>query len=127
MLGDDFFRTAVAAVFDNRIINESDINQLSKLLSLKSIRFFETAIVPPGAVPRTGTTRSVQDSDLLNLKTLTNLEELDLNETAVTDAGLQYLICMKKSKALGLARTKVTPAGVRELQKWLPETEISGP
>jgi hypothetical protein len=46
--------------------------------------------------------------------------ELDLGETDVSDAGLVHLKGLANLKELGLYRTKVTDAGVRELQLALP-------
>jgi hypothetical protein len=47
-----------------------------------------------------------------HLTGMPNLRELDLNDTAVTDAGLAVLASLPKLERLRIARTKVTPDGV---------------
>jgi hypothetical protein len=42
----------------------------------------------------------------------------------VTDAGLKELAGLKSLQSLDLSRTKVTDAGLKELQKALPDCEI---
>jgi hypothetical protein len=46
---------------------------------------------------------------------------LDVANTRVTDAGLQHLRGLSKLKKLNLSGTDVTPSGVRELQRHLPD------
>ena len=60
-----------------------------------------------------------------NLKGLTRLQLLNLHRTpAITDAGLQHLKGLTQLQKLDLANTKVTDAGVKDLQKALPKLEI---
>ncbi len=69
----------------------------------------------------------ITDAGLKSLQRLKNLKTLTLGNTNVTDAGLQYLKGLKKLETLPMDGTKVTREGVRELQKALPTTQISGP
>ncbi len=61
---------------------------------------------------------------LAGLKELKQLQNLDLSQTQVTDAGLEDLATIKGLTVLRLSRTKVTAAGVGELQKALPNCKI---
>jgi Leucine-rich repeat (LRR) protein len=69
----------------------------------------------------------ITDAGLKSLQGLKHLKTLTLGNTNVTDAGLQYLKGLKKLETLPMDGTKVTREGVRELQKALPTTQISGP
>jgi len=59
----------------------------------------------------------VIDSDLEQLKALTNLEELRLSDTQITDAGLAHLKGIPKLKILSLNGTPVTDAGLEHLRE----------
>jgi hypothetical protein len=50
---------------------------------------------------------------------------LDLNDTLVSDAGLNALQGMKGLKYLGFNRTRVTHAGAKRLEQALPNLGIS--
>ena len=56
---------------------------------------------------------------------LEELQELHLFNTQVTDAGLVHLKDLAKLQKLNLNSTQVTGAGVAELQKALPDCQIS--
>ena len=67
----------------------------------------------------------VTDNGLAHLKSLRQLEHLDLKKNQrLTDAGLVHLEEMKNLKRLILIGTKVTPEGVKRLQQKLPKTQI---
>ena len=55
---------------------------------------------------------------------LKNLDDLFLNNTSVTDAGLVHLSTLSQLKLLDLRDTAVTAGGVAELQKALPHCLI---
>jgi Leucine-rich repeat (LRR) protein len=68
----------------------------------------------------------VTDKGLEQIKGLTNLEYLNLyGNDKVTDAGLVNLEGMKKLKNLYLWQTKVTEAGAAKLKKALPQCDIN--
>jgi hypothetical protein len=62
---------------------------------------------------------------LERLEGLTELQELHLTSTPVTDAGLVHLQGLSKLNRLDLSNTLVTDAGVNELQKVLPNCRIT--
>ena len=60
-----------------------------------------------------------------SLAKMTTLEDLVLDGTMITDAGLAKLKTLTKLKTLSVAGTGTTEAGVAELQKALPGAKIS--
>ena len=60
----------------------------------------------------------------MHLKGLTKLQELHLNETKVTDAGLAHLKDLTNLQTLNLRFTQVTDAGLAAMQQTLPTCEI---
>jgi len=68
---------------------------------------------------------TVTDIGLVTLKELDQLLYLDLSETQITDAGLEHLDGLKQLQKLSLNRTQVTDEGVKKLQQALPNCQIS--
>ena len=66
----------------------------------------------------------VTDAGLEHLRGLTNLVWLWLNNTPVTDAGLEHLRGLTNLQWLRLDNTPVTDAGVKKLQKLRPACQI---
>jgi hypothetical protein len=64
--------------------------------------------------------RPANDATVSQLAWLTDLEELVLSGTQVTDGGLQHLKGMTRLKRVSLGRTRVTEAGIADLQQALP-------
>lgn len=69
----------------------------------------------------------VLDAGLFSIGHLSNLELRYLESEQLTDAGLEHLKLHKRLVDIELNETPVTPAGIRDLQKALPNTSISGP
>jgi hypothetical protein len=67
----------------------------------------------------------VTDVGLKELAGLKNLRTLELQKTKVTDAGLKHLAGLKSLQSLHLDGTEVTDVGLKDLQKALPECQIS--
>jgi hypothetical protein len=67
----------------------------------------------------------ITDAGLDHLIKLTALQELDLHETHISDNGLKRLVGLTKLRKLDLHNTRVTDRGVKELQRTLPNCEIS--
>ncbi|MCE9529467.1 MAG: hypothetical protein K8R36_25745 [Planctomycetales bacterium] len=66
----------------------------------------------------------ITDEGIRELTSLTELDWLLLDAPQVTDGALEYLVGMKKMTRLILVRSSVTPAGVSRLQQALPQCEI---
>ena len=54
-----------------------------------------------------------------------SLQELRLKGTKITDAGLEHLRALTELQMLHLMFTEITDAGIADLQKALPNCEIS--
>jgi len=67
----------------------------------------------------------VTDAGLVTLSVVqTELEELDLRESEVTDQGILQLRTLKNLKRLDLRGSPITEQGVQNLARVLPECEI---
>jgi hypothetical protein len=66
------------------------------------------------------------DSAMNRIKNMTTLVTLSLEGRQFTDAGLQRLNRLKSLKKLHLAFSQVTHQGIIDLQKALPDCEVSG-
>ena len=69
----------------------------------------------------------IGDAGLAHLKNLKQLQTLLLGLTKVTDAGLSYLKPLTRLKVLSLYFTSVSDHGGQDLQRALPKTIIAGP
>jgi hypothetical protein len=67
----------------------------------------------------------LDDSSLEKLATLRDLQYLNLDENAITDAGLKVVAKMAKLTEVSLGGTRVTPQGIAELQKARPNLKIN--
>ena len=68
----------------------------------------------------------IGDAGLVHLKEMVDLEYLNLYATAVTDEGLKHLTGLKKLKKVYVWQSKVTEAGMRELEKQIPGLKVVG-
>jgi serine/threonine protein kinase len=66
----------------------------------------------------------IDDASLAGLKDWKWLEDLDLSETDVGDAGLEHLSGLTTLRKLNLRKTRVSESGVKKLQTALPKLEI---
>jgi len=87
-------------------ISGSGLVHLRALRQLTSLNLFRTNVEGPG------------------LEALDQVISLDLAETQVDDAGLEHLQGLTQLRLLELTGSKVTDAGVKMLQKALPDCEI---
>lgn len=67
----------------------------------------------------------VTDAQLNYLEGLTDLQSLTLFHTAVGDAGMKHLQRLTRLRTLSIENTKVTDAGADSLQQALPNLTIS--
>jgi hypothetical protein len=67
----------------------------------------------------------VTDARLAHLEGLTDLQSLILFHTPISDAGLVHLRKLTRLRTLSIEDTKVTDAGARELRNALPKLTIS--
>ncbi|AGA27079.1 hypothetical protein Sinac_2786 [Singulisphaera acidiphila DSM 18658] len=67
---------------------------------------------------------AITDAGLGHIKTLTKLRHLGLGQTLTSDAGLPYLNGMSQLVTLNLAGSRVTDDGVLELERALPRVQI---
>jgi len=70
---------------------------------------------------------AIMDAGLEHLKPLQNLRGLQVAYTAVSDAGLEQLQALPKLKELNARGTKVTMEGVDKLKQRHPELKVGGP
>lgn len=78
-----------------------------------------------GKILAGGFPAGVTDAGLVTLSVVqTELEELDLRESEVTDQGIMKLRALKNLKHLDLRGSPVTEQGVQNLARMLPECEI---
>lgn len=78
-----------------------------------------------GKAVTNGVTAGVTDAGLITLAVVqTDLEELDLRDSEVTDQGILQLKTLKSLKRLDLRGAPVTEQGVQRLARVLPECEI---
>ena len=70
---------------------------------------------------------AISDEALAWVAKQSNLEELWLECTGVTDAGLLHLHSLPRLTYISLAYTEVSPAGVTALRAAVPNIEVSAP
>ena len=68
--------------------------------------------------------KHINDDNVVSLKGLAVLRILDLENTSVSDAGLEHLVTLKQLQSLKLTGSKVTATGIAKLQKALPDCKI---
>ena len=68
----------------------------------------------------------IGDAGLAHLKEMKDLEYLNLYATSVTDKGLKHLAGLTKLKNVYVWQSKVTEAGMKELEKQIPGLKVVG-
>ncbi len=66
----------------------------------------------------------ISDGDLVRLKVLKYVRDIDLSDTNISDQGLTCLYDMKVLRYLKLSNTKVSDGGIEKLKRVLPSCEI---
>ncbi len=124
----------------NTKFTDMGLVHLAGLTNLQKLSLWGTPITDVGLVHLKGLTNlqsldlygtKITDAGLVHLKGMTQLQELFLDDTYITDAGLVHLKGMTSLVHLRLGNpgqknlsTKVTDAGVADLQKSLPDCKI---
>ena len=117
-------------------INGSGLAYLTRLrdlrfLSIQRTNINDTGLESAGALTQLNMLllddNPITDEGLRHLQRLENLISISLQrDKGITDAGLQYLSGLKNLKAIHFSRNQVSPDAIRELQKSLPNTKITG-
>jgi hypothetical protein len=68
--------------------------------------------------------RAVREAGLVHLNGTTNLGELDLGATRLTNGGLEHLQGLANLRMLVLTSTPVTDEGVKEFERALPNCRV---
>jgi hypothetical protein len=104
-------------------ITESDYARLAKLRGTLSMSLGNMKIV----LDRNKSERPIADEDLVVLEHQSQLLELDLSQANISDAGIKHLSGLTNLKYLIFDRSAISGEGFYELQKSLPNCQISGP
>ena len=67
----------------------------------------------------------ITDEALTYLASIKTLADLKIAGTSITDEGLEYLVNLASLKALDVSETKCTEKGIREIEKALPNLDVS--
>jgi hypothetical protein len=67
---------------------------------------------------------AITDAGLEHLQSLKKMRRLQFAETGITDAGLVHLQALPQLRELNARGTKVTQAGVDQLKKQLPKIGV---
>jgi serine/threonine protein kinase len=112
-------------------VNDHDLSVLAGLDHLRVLNLDNTEITDEGLkdvaaagklVSLSLTSTQVTDAGLVQLKSLTALEDLRLDKLPISDAGLAHLTAFSRLKKLSLYQTKVGDDGLAHL-KQLPALE----
>ena len=70
--------------------------------------------------------KNIEDDDLVHLENLTNLKYLYLGGCSrISDDGITHLKKISSLKELYLFETRVSDAGIRDLQRALPDCKVT--
>lgn len=115
-------------------IGDADLENINKLTWLTVLDISRTKITDAGLKHLRGLTKietlylhdtELTDTGLEHLKGLKKLKTLSLYDTQITDAGLDHLKGLTNLTFLSLGYTQITDTGAADLQKALPDCEIS--
>jgi hypothetical protein len=118
--------TSLTYLSINDQVTDAGLEHLKGLTGLQKLVLSGTDVTDAGLEHLNGLTSlqtlllgsKVTDAGLEHLKGLTSLQKLSLMGTQVTDAGLVHLKGLTSLKMLSLQKTKVTTAGVKDLQQF---------
>ena len=93
-------------------VQDSGLAALSEIRQLESINLQHQSSL-------------ITNNGLHHLSNLTKLKELKFYTSAITDDGLIHFETLKNLRVLWLCDSNVTDSGIAELQKYLPDCQIS--
>jgi hypothetical protein len=64
------------------------------------------------------------DNGLKGIKVLTSITGLGLEDTEITDRGLEHLAALRKLRIVSVNGSKVTEEGVKKLKQALPDVRV---
>ncbi len=67
----------------------------------------------------------IADDDLMHLSRLSHLEVLNLDATAISNAGLAHLAKLPALRELSVSSTRVTDLGLEELRRTHPDLSVT--
>jgi internalin A len=115
-------------------VTDADMKEIGKIGNLVKLYLRETPVTAAGLKELAGLPslsvldltrcREVNDAAMKELAAVQTLGTLILSGTAVTDAGLKELKALKALSNLDLTGTKVTDAGITDIQKALPRCKV---
>jgi hypothetical protein len=130
-LGIDFFHdvTAIAA-WDGA--TDDMLKTIGMLPNVRSVLLHESSVTNDGLAHLKhlahledlrihSLSAAFDDEGLAQIATLRQLEQLDITSKNITDAGLRHLKRLTNLKSLVLGDTRITLAGVEDLQQALPD------
>lgn len=116
-------------------VGNAGMAHLSELKTLTGLGLSGTGVGDGGLFHLRGLTKlefldlhgaQVTDAGLVHLKELTNLKRMLLSlNRGVTDAAVPHLAKLTKLRELHVADSKISPAGLRELKRALPNCRIT--
>ncbi len=113
ILGDEFFRDVWSILLEGPGFNDEQLRNISDMAVVESVSYL--------CLVRT----RVTDAGLVGLQQWTALYGLLIQDTAITEAGLENLKTLRKLDHVILTRTQVTDEGVAKLQQALPNCKIT--
>ena len=109
---------------EESLVTDEGLVHLKGLKSLRNLSLVDTKVTGSGLKDLPGSIKKlrlwgcpVSDRTAEGLSKLTNVEELNLNQTEIGDNGLGHLAKLTKLRELRLKETKVTDAGMAQLRK----------
>jgi hypothetical protein len=133
-LGEDALHEVVGLDLDSRYVTDTTLRELRHLPAVRRLFIEGAAITNRGlgsvnALPNLRrlyihNCSSVDDDSMACLAGIGTLEELEIGNAHVTDAGLRQLKGMSRLRRLSFDRTDVTEAGIADLQRALPNCQI---
>ncbi|MBB75702.1 MAG: hypothetical protein CMJ75_14450 [Planctomycetaceae bacterium] len=116
-------------------ITDTDLSAFNTLPHLQSLKLSGTQVSTTGLSHLTNLPQlqileldscpQLSDSALVQVAKIRSLKTLNLRDTPITDAGVEYLTSLKKLRTLSIGNSQITEAGVAKLQQALPNCTVT--